>query len=259
MIAITALILTFNEKENIGRTLSALSWIEEVLLIDSFSTDNTVELARAAHANVKALTRSFDSFAGQCNFGLSHVTTPWVLSLDADYVLTAELIEELKALEPSGDVAGYSAEFRYCVFGHPLRSTLYPARTVLYRRDRALYLDEGHGHRVRVDGMVRSLRGKIEHDDRKPLSRWLRSQDRYLTIEARHLIASTGDQLNWQDRLRKRIYFAPAGIFLYLLFVRGLILDGWPGWYYVAQRTIAETLLSLRLITERERLEEPTA
>jgi hypothetical protein len=56
--------------------------------------------------------------------------------------------------------------------------------------------------------------------------------------------------------LRLKIYFAPVAMFLYLLFVRGLVLDGWPGWYYVMQRTIAEMLLSLRLLTEREKLEE---
>ena len=63
-------------------------------------------------------------------------------------------------------------------------------------------------------------------------------------------------QLSAPDRLRMRIFFAPPAMFLYLLPGRGLILDGWPGWYYVMQRTIAEMLLSLRLLTERERLEE---
>ncbi len=55
-----------------------------------------------------------------------------------------------------------------------------------------------------------------------------------------------------RDRLRLKIYFAPPVMFVYLLFARGLILDGWPGWYYVMQRTLAELLLSLRLLTERK-------
>jgi hypothetical protein len=63
------------------------------------------------------------------------------------------------------------------------------------------------------------------------------------------------DQLNFQDRLRRKIIFAAPAMFLYLLFVRGLILAGWRGWYYVCQRTIAETLLSLRLLLGREKLE----
>jgi glycosyltransferase involved in cell wall biosynthesis len=254
---ITPLIITYNEAPNIRRTLGALSWANQVVMIDSFSDDETLDLARSAHPNVVIVPRAFDSFAGQCNFGLTQITTEWVLSIDADYVLTPGLIEELRTLEPSANVAGYSAKFRYCIFGHRLRSTIYPPRTVLYRRDCAHYENEGHGHKVRVNGAVQPLQGKIEHDDRKPLSRWIRSQDRYLTIEARHLISTPNDLLNRQDRLRKKIYFAPAIIFFYLLFGRGLILDGWPGWYYVFQRTIAEILLSLRLITEREGLEKP--
>lgn len=58
-----------------------------------------------------------------------------------------------------------------------------------------------------------------------------------------------------QDRLRLKIFVAPPVMFLYLLFGRGLILDGWRGWYYVMQRTLAEMLLSLRLLTEKYELE----
>jgi glycosyltransferase involved in cell wall biosynthesis len=256
---LTALILTYNERENIARTLSALSAIPRVLIIDSFSTDQTLEIVKASRPDAVVVQRGFDSFAGQCNFGLAQVSTAWVLSIDADYVLTPELAKEIMELEPAAEIRGYSAKFRYCVFGRPLRTTIYPPRTVLYRRESANYENEGHGHRVRISGAVGSLQGQICHDDRKPLSRWLESQDGYFKIEARHLRATPNDQLNRQDRLRKKIFFAPWVIFLYLLFGRGLVLDGWPGWYYVCQRTVAEALLSLRLLTERERLEEASA
>jgi hypothetical protein len=99
------------------------------------------------------------------------------------------------------------------------------------------------------------LIAKIYHDDRKPLSRWLSSQDRYMIIEAQHLLSTPLNQLSAQDQLRRRIFLAPAVMFLYLLFARGLVLDGWRGWFYVCQRTIAEILLSLRLLIGRERLE----
>ncbi len=161
-------------------------------------------------------------------------------------------------LDPPSDVAGYAADFRYCVNGRPLRSSLYPSRTVLYRRQLAKYCDEGHGHRVQINGKVEKLSGKIDHDDRKPLSRWLKEQDNYAAIEARHLLSKSIGELSFQDRLRRRIYFAPPAVFLYLLFARGLILDGWRGWFYVLQRTLAESLLSLRLIIEHEKLEAGT-
>lgn len=259
-LSVTPLIIACNERENIGRTLAALAWAREVLVLDSGSDDGTPDLARAAHPGVRVIQRPFDSFARQCNFGLAQVRTPWVLSLDADYVLTPGLAEEIAALaEPPPEVAGYRAAFRYCIWGRPLRATLYPPRAVLYRRERARYEDEGHGHRVRLDGAVLPLAGRIDHDDRKPLARWLRSQDRYMVIESRSLLAADPARLNAADRLRRRVYYAPAVIFLYLLIGRGLALDGWAGWFYVLQRTLAETLLSLRLLAERERLEPPAA
>jgi glycosyltransferase involved in cell wall biosynthesis len=254
-IDVTPLILTFNEKENIQRTLVALSWAKEILVVDSGSTDGTVEIAHRAHPNVRVVRRVFDSFANQCNFGLSQINTEWVLSIDADYVLTPELIAEIAALDPVPDVSGYEVVFRYCILGHPLRSTVYPPRMVLYRRRLAKYRDEGHGHRVAIDGKVEKLIGKIDHDDRKPFGRWLRDQQRYAQIESSHLRTTPLHELSRQDRLRRKIFFAPSAIAFYLLFVRGLILDGWPGWFYVGQRTIAELLLSVRLLIDRQKLE----
>ena len=254
-IEVTPLLLTLNEKENIARSIAALSWAKEVLIVDSESTDGTIELARSAHPNVRVVQRPFDSFAEQCNFGLAQIGTEWALSLDADYVLTPELVAEIEHLDPPPDVAGYSAEFRYCIFGQALRSTVYPARTVLYRRRLATYQNEGHGHRVIVDGKTERLLGKIEHDDRKSFSFWLQSQDRYATIEARHLLSTPVSQLSFQDQLRRKIFFAPPAMFLYLLFGRALILDGWRGWFYVCQRTITELLVSIRLLIEKKNLE----
>ena len=251
MLSVTALILTFNEEANIERTLGALSSIARIVIVDSHSSDRTVEFVRQARPDAKIVDRTFDTHTQQWNFGLDQVNTEWVLTLDADYELSPELQKEMVSLQPSPELAGYSAAFEYRIFGRGLRGSTYPPRVVLFRVDRARYVDDGHTQLLRPDGVVQSLAHKIYHDDRKPLGQWFCSQDRYARIEARHLQKMPRDQLSRQDRLRKRIFFAPAAIFLYLLFARGLVLDGWPGWYYVMQRTIAEMMLSLRLLTER--------
>ena len=74
---VTPLILTFNEEANISRTLAGLSWAQRILVIDSGSTDRTLELL-AAVPQVEVIHRPFDSFAEQCNFGLSLIHTPWI-------------------------------------------------------------------------------------------------------------------------------------------------------------------------------------
>src|SRR5690349_9381230 len=111
---ITPLILTRDEESNIARTLDQLRWAREVLIVDSFSADATVEIARR-YPNVRVVQREFDSLAGQSNFGLHESRTPWVMLLDADYYVPAEFADELRALEPPSTVRAYRCAFRYAV------------------------------------------------------------------------------------------------------------------------------------------------
>src|SRR5712692_6794301 len=98
---ITPLVLTFNEAPNIARTLEQLRWARDIVVVDSFSDDDTLEMV-SQFPQARVIQREFDSFAGQCNFGLreTRIESEWVLSLDADYVLTPEMIEELSSLAP---------------------------------------------------------------------------------------------------------------------------------------------------------------
>ena len=248
---ITPVILTFNEEPNIARTLAPLGWADRIVVLDSFSTDQTVNICQL-HPKVTLLQRRFDDHTSQWNYALDQVTTPWVLSLDADYVLTPDFVSELRDLVVDG-VEGFSARFRYCVFGRRLRGSLYPSRVVLFRRDTCRYVEDGHTQRLQVNGATGWLRTPIDHDDRKPIDRWFFEQVRYSAHEARHLTTTPESALNRNDRLRKRIVLAPPLVFLYALIGQGLVLDAWHGWYYALQRTVAEVMLSVRLLDVRLR------
>lgn len=241
------MIITFNEAENISRTLSAVAWVKEILVVDSGSTDETLKIV-SGYSNARVVSRTFDSFAEQCNFGLSAVRTGWVLSLDADYELTPEIAAEIRALRPTPDVVGFNARFIYRVHGRKLRATLYPPRTVLYRAARGRYQNVGHSHRVVIDGNVRMLASSIFHDDRKPLARWISSQFTYASREADYLLSTPRSFLPFVDRLRLMSWPAPILVFFYTLIWNRCFLDGWPGWLYVLQRTFAEILIAIELI-----------
>ena len=249
---ITPVVITYNEEANIARTLDRLVWAQRIVVVDSGSTDETLKIVRS-YPQAEVFHRPFDDFASQCNFGIAQVTTPWVLSLDADYELSDELVTELHGLRPDAATGGYQARFVYRIFGRPLRGTLYPPRTVLYRKDKAFYRNEGHGHRVTVAGKVLPLFGVIFHDDRKPLARWFAAQQRYAREEAEHLLASDRKALGGADRIRLAAWPAPLAVFMYTLILKGCLLDGWPGWYYALQRLLAETMLALDLIDRRLR------
>jgi glycosyltransferase involved in cell wall biosynthesis len=253
---ITVLVLTHNEAPNIARCLSRLTWATTVLVVDSGSTDETLSVC-AEFPNVRVAFRKFDSFASQCNFGLSLVTSEWVLSIDADYILCKEFEGTCRGL--SGNVDGYSMGFRYLVHGQPLRGSLYPPRTVLYRVKKARYEDIGHGHRVKIDGLTESADYIVDHDDRKSLARWLASQCRYAVREADHLTTASPASLKLADRVRLRIWPAVPAVLFYVLIWRRGLFDGWPGVFYAGQRAYAELLLSLELLDRKLRREGSSA
>ena len=244
---ITPLILTYNEAPNIARSLQKLTWANRIVIVDSYSTDETLEIV-AGYPQVEVFQRKFDTHTSQWNFGLEKVTTDWVLSLDADYVLSEELIKELTELSPPDDVDGYFVSFQYCVFGKPLRGTILPPRQMLFRRASSTYIDDSHTQLLSVEGKSSRLVESVLHDDRKTLSRWLWAQDRYMKIEANKIAKTSSSELSLGDKLRKQKVIAPFVVLVYCLILKGGILDGWRGWYYAFQRMFAELLLSLRLI-----------
>jgi glycosyltransferase involved in cell wall biosynthesis len=249
---ITPVILTYNEAPNIARTLDRVVWARRVVVIDSGSNDETLEIIRS-YPQAEAIHRPFDDCASQWNFANAQVDRGWVLSLDADYELSDSLVAELRGLHPTATVSGYRARFVYRIFGRSLHGSLYPPRTVLYRKDRAYYRNEGHTQQLVITGEVMPLSGVIFHDDRKPLARWVGSQRRYAQQEADYLLAADRNSLGHIDRLRLRGWFTPLAVLLYTLFFKGCVFDGWTGWYYVLQRVFAETLIALEIVERRLR------
>ena len=246
---VTPLTLTFNEAPNIGRNLERLTWARDVVVVDSFSSDDTLAIVNR-YANARVVQRKFDEHARQWNFGLKEcgIGTDWVLALDADYIITQDLLREIQALAPEADVAGYRVKFIYCIDGQPLRAAVYPPVTVLYRRACAEYYQDGHTQRVRLTGRILDLKNPILHDDRKSFRRWLGSQSRYMRLEAEHLRNVRFSELAIQHKLRKLIVIAPVAILFYCLFVKGNILDRRAGLIYSMQRALAESILSFYLL-----------
>jgi glycosyltransferase involved in cell wall biosynthesis len=249
---VTPLILTYNEEANIGRTLECLRWAQRIVVVDSYSTDRTLDIL-AAHPQVEVFSRPFDTHATQWNYGLDQVSTEWALCLDADYQVTASFYNELCKLFDLGleGIDGLIAPFSYLVYGRPLRQCVYPAKVVMFRPSRSRYCDDGHTQVIQVPGPTITLPAPILHDDRKPLSRWLWAQERYASLEVKRLLSIPKQKLRLVDRLRRMHVVAPFGMLLVCLVRHQGLLDGWRGWFYAFQRMYAELLVSLMLWEER--------
>jgi len=228
---ITPIVTTRDEAANIERSLRGLTWAREVIVVDNFSEDETVRIA-SSFPNVRVIQRPFDDLAAQWTFATAQAKSEWVLTLDADYIVSGTLAHEIDALAPDDDVSGYETSFTYISRGRPLRGSLYPRRAVLLRRGRYEFVMDGHTQRVNVRGIVRSLQHRVMHDDRKPMRRFIARQRRYMGDEAKKLRATSFGALPLSGKIRKLRVIAPFAVAVQTLFVKGLILDGWPGIYY---------------------------
>lgn len=249
---ITPAVLTFNEAPNIGRMLERLSWAKDVVVVDSGSSDETVTIAKR-FPNVRVFVRPFDTHWNQWTFAQKEtgIRTEWMMRLDADYILSEPLIAELGTLRPADDVSAYNTRFVYCIHGRPLRASLYPPRPRLFRVARGRFYEDGHADETAVDGRILDLVHPIFHDDRKPMLHWIGSQARYMALESAKVAESTS--LSLPDWLRRETVLMPFIVFFYLLFARGLILDGRAGLHYCLQRTLADIMLKLYLVDRRMR------
>lgn len=246
---ITPVILTLDEAPNIGRTLQQLQWAQRIVVVDSGSRDGTIDIL-SSFTNVDVIFRRFDTHRQQWNFALRQARTDWVLALDADYYIPAELVTEIEDIPNDTALNGFFAPFRCVVFGRVLKRGLYPPRQVLFRREQAVFENDGHTQRIVVRGASGHVKHPILHDDRKSLDRWLRNQASYTQLETQKLMATPFANLGWPDRVRRTRLLGPPAVLLYVLFGKGLVLEGWPGWYYALERTAAELLLSLSLIRQ---------
>ena len=247
---ITPLVITYNEEANIERVLSHLAWAPRVVVLDSGSTDRTRSICER-FPGVELLTRPFDSFASQCNYGLTHIRSEWCLSIDADYVVPAATAHEMQEAVAKAEADAFEARLVYCIRGRPLRRAILPNRVVLFRTRLGRYVQDGHAHRLSFDGRLQPLNNPVLHDDRKSITRWLTSQQTYAEQEAAKILSHSFAELGWPDRVRRLTLVAPVLVPSFYLFLKGGVLDGWAGLDYAAQRAIAELVLSINLIEQR--------
>jgi glycosyltransferase involved in cell wall biosynthesis len=186
---ITALIITKNEEIHIERCINNIKkLVSDVLIIDSFSNDNTIEIAKKL--NIKFIQNKFINHAKQFNFGLSQLSqdTDWVLKIDADEILTSSLIAEIKNKLPQLDknINGIYIK-RHLVFQDTLikYGRLSPVRLLrLFRFQKGKCDNRWVDEKIKVEGKTVQFKEYIIDQNLKSLSEWIRKHDRYSSAEA---------------------------------------------------------------------------
>lgn len=270
--SVSTLIMTLNEEENLGRCLESLGWCDDIVVLDSFSADRTVEIARAAGARV--VQRAWDDEAGQRMYGLKEIEFrhPWVYTPDADEVTPDSLRDEMLAIaaDPARPEAIFQARYKNMFMGRWIRrSSLYPTWiTRLVRPDLVRFERRVHSRCVsdRPTGRLKSH--FIHYSFNKGLSAWYDKHNRYSSVEADLALAGgrrapvdwrglvSGDPADRRASVKAiaaRLPFRPSLRFLYMYVLRGGFLDGWAGYSYCRMIASYELMIEIKTAERRRR------
>jgi glycosyltransferase involved in cell wall biosynthesis len=262
--AISVLILTRNEEQDLPACLASVAWSDDIHVFDSHSTDATSEIARAAGAHLH--TRVFDDYATHRNAALAlEFKHPWLFLLDADERATPELSAEMQrvVIQAPANTAGFRLRRRDFLFGKWLKhAQISPFYIRLVRIGHAKYT-RAINEVLQVDGPVAELLRPLDHYSfSKGIAHWIAKHNTYSTMEAELIFRQQGLQnpslraaLSDPDfhtrRLHQKALFyrlpgRPLIKWCYMMFLRGAILDGAPGITYATLQSIYEYMIVLK-------------
>jgi glycosyltransferase involved in cell wall biosynthesis len=247
---VSAIVVCYNEEENIGRCLKSLQWCDEIVVVDSFSTDRTVEISRQFTDIV--IQRKWAGYRDQKAFAHSKTTKDWVLMIDADEEVTPELRKEICEQLASGG-AHYSGfllpRMVFYLNRWWRRGGWYPDYDVrLFRRDRARWGGIEPHEKINVDGAVRRLLHPLHHFSYRNIDDHIQRINRFTSISSREL-RKQAKRWRWRDALIR-----PAFRFCRFYFLKRGFMEGFAG-FYVAVSAALYVFLKYAKLWELE-LEE---
>ncbi len=258
---VSVMVFTLDEEIHLPGCLASLAWCDDIIVVDSGSSDRTADIAVKWGARV--FVHGFSGFGDQRNWALDNTAPrhPWVLILDADERVPPDLADELRevcAASPE-QVAAFRVRRRFHMWGRWLRhSSLYPSWVVrLIRVGRVRYVNRGHAETQTVDGETRDLRHDLVDENLKGIDEWFERQNRYSTKDAQHEISSeranvSAARLVSRDPLVRRAALKalstrmparPLLYFLYAYIVRGGFLDGRDGPVFCMMRALYQGMV----------------
>lgn len=265
---VAVIILTYNEEVNLHQALaSVVGWAREVFVLDSFSNDRTVAIAN--EAGVPVVQNAFVGYATQRNFALDNlpIQSTWVLFLDADEWLPADLKAEISArLSANPFEDGFYLKRRLIWMGRWIKHGYYPVSLLrLFRHGKGRCEAREINEHILVEGPVSTLENDMIHEDHKSVTEWIAKHNRYATAEAKELfktertnelegklLGSEPERKRWiRQRVWSRLppFVRPAAYFGYRYVIRGGFLDGPEAFaFHVLQGLWFHTLIDVKYL-----------
>ena len=269
---VSILILTLNEEDNLPACLQSVKWSDDIVVLDSYSSDRTVTIAQGVGARV--VQRRLDNWAAHQNWALDHIPFkhPWVFYLDADERMTEELKDEILAIASDSSRASvaYYCGRRNLFMGRWIKHAMPPGMVMRFFRPSRIRFQRLVNPTPVIDGPHGYLREMLVHYNfSKGITEWIEKHNRYSLLEAyegmRLLHAPSGEQpslFGSDPALRRRalknlsfrLPWRPFLKFAYLYLLQGGVLDGRPGLTYCVLQSFYEYMIVLKM-RELERRE----
>jgi glycosyltransferase involved in cell wall biosynthesis len=247
---LSVVIPCFNEERNIDACLKSVSWADEILVVDSYSTDGTLEIARR-HTD-RILQHEYINSAAQKNWAIPQALHDWVLIVDCDERVTPELrseISQILAQNPSKD--GYWIRRKNYLFGKEIRHSGWGTDRVLrlFRRDLGRYEEKRVHAEIKIENLG-TLKGFLEHHSVSSLSDWMNKINRYSSWKAQDKFEKGLSTPILHMIVRPPIRFSKDYI------LRLGVLDGWRGFLIASMSAFAEFVMAAKIVQfsfEKER------
>jgi glycosyltransferase involved in cell wall biosynthesis len=270
---VAVVMISLNEAHNMEAVIQNLKgWAQEVFLVDSYSSDGTVDIA--LEHGIHVVQRQFKGFGDQWNFALRElpVTAPWTMKLDPDERLTEELKREIESAIAVGNANGLSFDRRLWFMTRPLPVKHSLAR--VWRTGTCRFTDVSVNEHPVIEGRIQQVAGDLEHHDSPDLEHWLEKQNKYTTAEAvasyvrkkladePRLFGTSLQRRMWMKKHYMKFPLRYVVMFLYHYLVLGAWRAGWVGYAWSRLRCDVYRLWEYKLreirITERLPLKRPT-
>lgn len=247
---ITALVPTYNSEKTIRDCLESVKWVDRIFVVDSFSTDSTLEICREYTDWI--VQHEYINSATQKNWAMEHIRTEWTLQIDSDERLEPGLKEEiLESLSASEQPDGYKVRIKNLVWGKWMRSCgLYPCDQVrLFSSSKGRWSDRQVHARLQGIETVRDLQHHFIHEDLMDLSAELYQYASQVMVWESIQYMKEGRRFRWRD-----VTLRPLMVFFLCYFKSGGFREGFRGFYLSVYRAFYVFLIYVRLFemeTER--------
>jgi glycosyltransferase involved in cell wall biosynthesis len=241
MTPISCVIIARNEEKSIVRTLDSVAWCSEVVVVDSGSTDHTVEICR--QKGVQVYTQAFLGYGKQKQWATSKAHYDWILNIDADEVVSAELTKEVKSIfekEPNPQDVFFLPIPLYFM-GRCLQNSRKKGNIRLFNRLHSNFSDDAVHEKVLHEGKVHYLKNPVKHFSYENIEDYLEKFNRYTT-------AAASDLHSRQKHICPFFAFLRFPLtFLHFYFLKGFFIKGWPGLVWSFLSSLYPTVKGLKL------------